>query len=92
MTNKDRQDTLEQDMKIYLDLCVYNRPFDDQTQPRIMIESLCFIIIMAKVSNEELLMCLLDGVLFVEFLLFHQRYDGNTYLHYTTPGFAKNKN
>lgn len=40
-------------MKIYLDLCVYNRPFDDQTQPRIMVESLCFTIIMAKVSTGD---------------------------------------
>ena len=40
-------------MKIYLDICVYNRPFDDQTQPRIMIESLCFIMIMAKVATDD---------------------------------------
>lgn len=40
-------------MKIYLDMCVYNRPFDDQTQPRIMVESLCFIILMAKVALGE---------------------------------------
>jgi predicted nucleic acid-binding protein len=40
-------------MKIYLDSCVYNRAFDDQTQPRIMVESLCFIIIMAKVSTGD---------------------------------------
>jgi len=36
--------------KVYLDLCVYNRPFDVQSQPRIMIETLGFIIIMAMVS------------------------------------------
>ena len=41
-------------MKIYLDLCVYNRPFDDQSQPRIMLEALCFIIIMAKVSSGDI--------------------------------------
>lgn len=40
-------------MKIYLDICVYNRPFDDQTQPRIMVETLCFIIIMAQVANGD---------------------------------------
>ena len=40
-------------MKLYLDTCVYNRPFDDQTQPRIMVESLCFIILMAKVALGE---------------------------------------
>lgn len=41
-------------MKIYLDSCVYNRPFDDQTQPRIMMESLCLIIIMAKVASGDI--------------------------------------
>ena len=40
-------------MKIYLDLCVYNRPFDDQTQPRIMMETLGFIFIMARVANGD---------------------------------------
>jgi len=41
-------------MNIYLDLCVYNRPFDDQTQPRILMETLGFIIIMALVSSGEI--------------------------------------
>jgi len=41
-------------MKIYLDLCVYNRPFDDQSQPRIMLEALCFIIVMANVSSGDI--------------------------------------
>jgi predicted nucleic acid-binding protein len=41
-------------MKVYLDLCVYNRPFDDQTQPRIMMETLGVIIIMALVSSDEI--------------------------------------
>ena len=38
-------------MKLYLDLCVYNRPFDNQSQPRIMMETLGFVIIMALVSS-----------------------------------------
>ena len=41
-------------MKIYLDLCVYNRPFDDQSQPRIMMETLGFVIIMALVSSGDI--------------------------------------
>ena len=41
-------------MNVYLDLCVYNRPFDDQTQPRIMMETLGSIIIMALVSSGEI--------------------------------------
>ncbi len=41
-------------MKIYLDLCVYNRPFDDQSQQRIMLEALCFIIVMGKVSSGDI--------------------------------------
>jgi hypothetical protein len=32
-------------MKIYLDLCVYNRPFDDQRQPRIAVEIMEFLLL-----------------------------------------------
>ena len=38
-------------MRVYLDLCVYNRPFDDQAQPRIMMETLGLIIIMASIPS-----------------------------------------
>jgi len=38
-------------VKVYFDLCVYNRPFDDQTQPRVMIESLAVVAIMALVDR-----------------------------------------
>lgn len=41
-------------MKIYLDMCVYNRPFDDQSQPRIMFESQCVVIIIAHASSGDL--------------------------------------
>ena len=41
-------------MRIYLDLCVYNRPFDDQHQPRIAIESLEFIFLLSKVIDGEI--------------------------------------
>jgi hypothetical protein len=41
-------------MKIYLDLCVYNRPFDDQGQPRIMTETLEFIFLLEKALKGEI--------------------------------------
>ena len=37
-------------MKIYLDTSVYNRPFDDQTQPRIWLETLAFAVIMQMIE------------------------------------------
>jgi hypothetical protein len=40
-------------MKIYLDLCVYNRPFDDQGQPRVVIETMEFIFLLEKAINKE---------------------------------------
>lgn len=33
-------------IKVYLDTNVYNRPFDDQTQPRIWLETLAFAVIL----------------------------------------------
>ncbi|MGC8491375.1 MAG: type II toxin-antitoxin system VapC family toxin [Syntrophobacteraceae bacterium] len=41
-------------MKVYFDLCVYNRPFDDQTQPRIMTESLAVITIVALIGARRI--------------------------------------
>ena len=41
-------------MKIYLDLCVYNRPFDDQRQPRIGIETTEFLLLLEKAINKEI--------------------------------------
>ena len=41
-------------MKIYLDLCVYNRPFDDQHQLRIVVETLEFIFLLGKVIDGEI--------------------------------------
>lgn len=40
-------------MKLYLDLCVYNRPFDDQHQERIALETSAFIYILEKVEKGE---------------------------------------
>ena len=40
-------------MKIYLDTSVYNRPFDDQTQPRIWLETLALALILQLVEAGE---------------------------------------
>jgi predicted nucleic acid-binding protein len=37
-------------MKIYLDTSVYNRPFDDQSQPRIWLETLAFAVILQMIE------------------------------------------
>lgn len=37
--------------RIYLDTCVYNRPFDDQTQPRVWLETLAFSVILQMIEN-----------------------------------------
>jgi len=41
-------------MKIYLDTSVYNRPFDDQTQPRIWLETLAFALILQMIETENI--------------------------------------
>lgn len=40
-------------MKIYLDLCCFNRPYDDQTQPRIRIETEAKVVLQQKIKNAE---------------------------------------
>lgn len=41
-------------MKVYLDLCVYNRPFDDQGQPRIVVETVEFMFLLEKAINKQI--------------------------------------
>jgi predicted nucleic acid-binding protein len=41
-------------MKIYLDNCCYNRPFDDQTQIRIFLEAQAKIYIQSLVVNKKI--------------------------------------
>ena len=41
-------------MKIYLDTCCFNRPFDDQTQVRIRIESEAVLLILDRTERGEL--------------------------------------
>lgn len=38
-------------MKIYLDMCCFNRPYDDQSRPRIMLESEAKLRIQEAVRN-----------------------------------------
>jgi hypothetical protein len=39
---------------VYLDTSVYNRPFDDQTQPRIWLETLAFAVVLQMIEAEEI--------------------------------------
>ena len=39
-------------MKLYMDVCCLNRPFDDQSQDRIRIESEAILAILNKCLNE----------------------------------------
>ena len=41
-------------MRIYLDNCCYNRPFDDQSQLKVLLESLAKLSIQQKMRNGEL--------------------------------------
>ncbi len=40
--------------KVYLDICVYNRPFDDQSHPRIYLETIAFVTLMQMVEIGEI--------------------------------------
>lgn len=40
-------------MKIYLDVCCLNRPFDEQEQERIRLESEAVLFIMARFENKQ---------------------------------------
>lgn len=38
-------------MRLYLDLCIYNRPFDNQAQSKIALETNAFVYVLEKVEN-----------------------------------------
>ena len=40
-------------MKIYLDVCCLNRPFDDQSQDRIRLEAEAVLLILTRIQNED---------------------------------------
>ena len=41
-------------MRVYLDNCCYNRPYDDQTQLRISLESQAKLNIQTRIKNGEI--------------------------------------
>lgn len=41
-------------IRVYLDNCCYNRPYDDQTQLRISLEAQAKIYIQGMIRNDEL--------------------------------------
>jgi PIN domain len=41
-------------LRVYLDTSVYNRPFDDQTQPRIWLETLALAVILQMIETGEI--------------------------------------
>ena len=41
-------------MRIYLDMNIYNRPFDDQSQVKIRFETIVIFSILQKIKNKEL--------------------------------------
>ena len=41
-------------MRIYLDMNIYNRPFDDQSQVKIRFETIVIFSIFQKIKNKEL--------------------------------------
>jgi predicted nucleic acid-binding protein len=41
-------------MRVYLDTSVYNRPFDDQTQAKVFLETQAVLIILQKVEDKEI--------------------------------------
>ncbi len=51
-------------MRIYLDLCVFNRPFDDQTNERIALETNVFLYILEKIEKKEYELVISDALLF----------------------------
>lgn len=44
-------------MRIYLDLCCLNRPFDDQTQPRVNLEAQAVVLILESVERAAHQLC-----------------------------------
>ncbi len=50
-------------MKIYMDVCCWNRPFDDQSQKRICIEANAILAILEQCKNGE---CTLTGSELIE--------------------------
>lgn len=41
-------------MKVYLDTSVYNRPYDDQTQPKVYLETQAVLIILNLIKTQQI--------------------------------------
>lgn len=41
-------------IRVYLDTSVYHRQFDDQSQPRVWLESMAFSVILQLIENKEI--------------------------------------
>lgn len=41
-------------VKVYLDTSIYNRPFDDQTQAKIFLETQAIVLILSMVENDSI--------------------------------------
>ncbi len=44
-------------MRLYLDLCCLNRPFDDQTQPRIYLETEALLLLLERITEGKHAFC-----------------------------------
>ena len=53
-----------QQMRIYLDTCCFNRPFDQMEQDRVAVEAEAVLRILARVESNDWLLCSSDAVLF----------------------------
>ena len=51
-------------MRLYLDLCVYNRPFDNQGQPRIALETNAFIYVLEMVEQGRCALVGSDAIIY----------------------------
>ena len=51
-------------MKIYLDCCSLQRPFDDKSQPRIAVEAEAVLVILALCESDRLKLISSDALLF----------------------------
>jgi len=49
-------------VRVYLDTSVYNRPFDDQTQPRIWLETLALVLILQMIEAGETVATLVEKI------------------------------
>jgi hypothetical protein len=47
-------------MKVYLDTCSLNRPFDDQVQPRIRLEAEAVLWVLKQVDLGRFVLCVSD--------------------------------